>query len=82
MQAVLGILIGLPAGNAIGNVLIASISTDLYSMPAVIYPRTYFIAALLALVFIGIGQHGHPQNRTDRYGGSPEKPRLKRGERR
>ena len=46
----------MPAGKAMGNVLMASISTDLYSMPAVIYPRTYFIAALLALVFIGIGQ--------------------------
>lgn len=56
VQAVLGIIIGLPAGKAMGNVLMASISTDLYSMPAVIYPRTYFIAALLALVFIGIGQ--------------------------
>jgi len=56
IQAVLGIVIGLPAGKVMGSALMASISTDLYSMPAIIYPRTYLIAALLALIFIGIGQ--------------------------
>jgi len=56
IQAVLGIIIGLPVGKAMGTVVMASISTDLFSLPAVIYPRTYLIAALAALIFIGIGQ--------------------------
>lgn len=56
IQAVLGIIIGLPAGKAMGSALMASVSTDLFSLPAVIYPRTYLIAAVIAIVFVGIGQ--------------------------
>lgn len=56
VQAVLGIIIGLPAGKAMGTVIMASISTDLFSLPAVIYPRTYVIAAVAALIFAWIGQ--------------------------
>lgn len=57
VQAALGILIGLPAGKAMGAAYIAGINTDLFSLPAVIYPRTYFIAAVTALIFAWLGQH-------------------------
>jgi len=33
----------------------ASASTDLYSFPVIIYPRTYFIVAGVALIFVWIG---------------------------
>jgi len=56
VQAILGIIIGLPAGKAMGTAIMASISTDLFSLPAVIYPRTYVIAAAAALIFAWMGQ--------------------------
>lgn len=56
IQAILGIILGLPAGKAMGAAYMASASTDLYSLPAIIYPRTYFIAAGAALIFVWIGQ--------------------------
>jgi len=34
----------------------ASASTDLYSFPVIIYPRTYLVVAIVAMVFVWIGQ--------------------------
>ena len=56
IQAVIGIALGLPAGKLMGAVYMNSVSTDLFSFPAIIYPRTYFIAALAAIIFVWIGQ--------------------------
>lgn len=56
IQAILGIALGLPAGKAAGAAYMASASTELFSLPAVIYPRTYFIAAVAALIFVYVGQ--------------------------
>lgn len=56
LQALLGIALGLPAGKAVGAAYMASASTDLYSLPLIIYPRTYFFVAGLALVFVWLGQ--------------------------
>lgn len=56
IQASLGILIGLPAGKALGAAYVASVNTDFFSLPAIIYPRTYILAAAAALVFVWIGQ--------------------------
>lgn len=55
IQAVLGIGLGLPTGKAAGAAYMASASTDLYSFPVIIYPRTYFIVAGVALIFVWIG---------------------------
>jgi putative ABC transport system permease protein len=56
IQALLGIALGLPAGKATGAAYVSSFSTELYSFPAIIYPRTYLIAAAAALFFVWIGQ--------------------------
>lgn len=56
LQALLGIAIGLPAGWALGAAYVASVNTDLFSMPVIIYPRTYAAAAAASLAFIAIGQ--------------------------
>lgn len=56
LQALLGIALGLPAGKAAGAAYMASASTDLFSLPAIIYPRTYFIAAGVAFIFVWMGQ--------------------------
>ncbi len=55
IQAILGIGLGLPAGKAAGAAYMASASTDLYSFPVIIYPRTYFIVALVAIIFVWMG---------------------------
>ena len=52
----MGIALGLPAGKATGAAYVSSLSTELYSFPAVIYPRTYLIATAAALIFVWIGQ--------------------------
>lgn len=56
IQAVIGIGLGLPVGKAAGAAFMASASTDLYSFAAIIYPRTYLITAVIALVFVWMGQ--------------------------
>ncbi len=57
IQAAVGIVLGLPAGKALGTAYVASVSTDLYSLPVVIYPRSYMIAVLAAVIFVMLGQY-------------------------
>lgn len=57
LLAVIGMVLGLPAGKGMGQAYIASVSTDLYSLPVIIYPRSYIMAALGAVVFVAIGQY-------------------------
>lgn len=56
VQAMLGIIIGLPAGKALGAAYVASVNMDFFSLPVVIYPRTYVIAALAVIIFVWLGQ--------------------------
>ncbi|HPF20209.1 MAG TPA: FtsX-like permease family protein, partial [Syntrophomonas sp.] len=57
LLAAIGIVFGLPAGKGMGQAYIASVSTDLYSLPVIIYPRSYLMAALGAVVFVAIGHY-------------------------
>ncbi|HZJ85097.1 MAG TPA: FtsX-like permease family protein, partial [Syntrophomonadaceae bacterium] len=52
LQAIIGIVLGLPLGKLLAKSFIASVETDLYSFPVIIYPLTYIIASLTAIVFI------------------------------
>lgn len=52
LQASLGILVGLPFGRIMAQKYGEAVSTDLFSIPVVIYPQTYVYAALLGLLFI------------------------------
>lgn len=54
--AVLGIIIGLPAGYHIANYFMAQTSTEMMSMVATIYPRSYIIAAMCALIILLVSQ--------------------------
>jgi putative ABC transport system permease protein len=47
---VVGILIGIPMSLLLANLFFKSFESELYYLPPVIYPRTYFIS--IALVFI------------------------------
>lgn len=55
VQSVIGIAVGLPLGRWLGELYLKSVSYDLYSMKFVIYPRTYFLAAIAAVVFVAAG---------------------------
>lgn len=55
LQAITGIVIGLPLGRWLGALYIDAVSTDLYTMPVIIYPQTYFIVAGSTIAFILAG---------------------------
>lgn len=57
LLAIFGTMLGLPAGKGLGHAYIATLSTDLYSLPVVIYPRSYLIAVLGAVMFVAVGQY-------------------------
>jgi len=57
LQAVIGIVLGLPSGKAVATAYLASATTEMYSLPAVIYPRSYLMVAIVAFIFVWLGQN-------------------------
>ncbi len=55
IQSLVGIAIGLPAGRILGESYVKTVSTDLYTMPVVVYPDSYIQSAVVAIIFIIIG---------------------------
>ncbi|KPU45509.1 cell division ABC transporter subunit FtsX [Oxobacter pfennigii] len=51
MITIFGIIIGLPFGYWLGDYLMSSFTSDVYSFPFEAKPFTYFLAAFLTLVF-------------------------------
>ncbi|MEQ8200003.1 MAG: FtsX-like permease family protein [Syntrophomonadaceae bacterium] len=52
VHTVLGVILGLPFGRWVASAYIDSITTDLYTLPVIIYPRTYLLAAVGTMTFI------------------------------
>lgn len=52
IQAVLGISIGLPGGRLFGELVLKAMESQLYVYPIVIYPQTYLVTTVLALIFV------------------------------
>lgn len=52
LQSLLGLALGLPFGYMITGAYIKSISTDLFTLPVIISPQTYFFSALGGIMFI------------------------------
>jgi len=52
LQSLLGVALGLPFGYLMVKGYIGAVSTDLYSLPVIIYPATYVYAALGSFFFI------------------------------
>ena len=52
----LGVIIGIPLGHYIANYFMSMYETDMFSMSAVIFPRSYIIATLGALVILFVSQ--------------------------
>lgn len=57
LQAFPGIVLGLPLGYIMAHSYIQTVSTDLYSMPVVISPLTYFLSTGGGIIFILIGHY-------------------------
>jgi len=54
LQSLLGVAVGLPFGRLMSQGYINAVSTDLFTMPVVIYPLTYFWSALGGVTFIAV----------------------------
>jgi putative ABC transport system permease protein len=52
LQSGLGVLLGLPFGRFVAGAYVKSVSTDLYTLPVIIYPLTYLFSALGGIIFI------------------------------
>jgi putative ABC transport system permease protein len=52
LHAVMGGILGLLLGRYLAEAYVESVSTDLYTLPVVIYPRTYIMALLAAGIFV------------------------------
>lgn len=52
LQSLLGVALGLPFGLYLSNCFVKAASTDLYTIPVIIYPQTYLFAALGGVFFI------------------------------
>jgi putative ABC transport system permease protein len=54
LQSLLGVAAGLPFGRLISQGYVNAVSTDLFTMPVVVYPMTYFWSALGGVFFIAV----------------------------
>jgi putative ABC transport system permease protein len=52
LQSLLGVALGLPFGYYLSKWYVMTASTDIYTIPVVIYPQTYLFAALGGIGFI------------------------------
>lgn len=56
IMAILGIILGIPLGYGICNALVSAVSTEIYSIPAILTPGTYVISGFATLIYVGIAQ--------------------------
>lgn len=54
LQSLLGVALGLPFGYLMVKGYISATSTELFTIPVIIYPTTYIYSALGALLFIAV----------------------------
>lgn len=52
LQSLPGVLLGLPFGYFMAQGYVQAVSSDLFTLPAVIYPATYLYAALGGILFV------------------------------
>lgn len=52
LQSIPGVLLGLPLGRMMSQWYVAAISTDTFSFPVVVYPRTYIISGIIGVLFV------------------------------
>ena len=52
LQSIPGVFLGLPFGRLMSQWYVAAISTEAFSFPVVVYPRTYLVSAVIGLLFV------------------------------
>ena len=56
IMTIFGILLGIPLGYGMCVGLVSAVSTEIYSIPAIITPSIYVISAIATIIFVGIAQ--------------------------
>lgn len=56
LMAIFGIVVGIPLGYGMCTGMADAASTEIYTIPALIEPSTYVIAAIVTIVFVAIAQ--------------------------
>lgn len=56
IMTILGIILGIPLGYGMCTALVTAVSTEIYSIPAIIAPSTYVIATIATVIFVGVAQ--------------------------
>jgi len=54
--SILGLVVGMPLGRAIGAQIIAFYPEDVMSLPLVVFPKTYVLAAITVALFVVLAQ--------------------------
>jgi len=52
LQSIPGVLLGLPLGRMMSQWYVAAISTESFSFPVVVYPRTYIVSGIIGVLFV------------------------------
>ncbi|AKL96301.1 ABC transport system permease protein [Clostridium aceticum] len=56
LMTFIGILVGIPVGYGMCAGIVSALSTDLFSIPLIINPSSYFFTAMATIVFVVIAQ--------------------------
>ncbi|SCX77613.1 ABC transporter permease [Alkaliphilus peptidifermentans] len=56
LMTVLGLVLGIPIGYGMCAGIVSGLSTDLYSIPLIINPSSYVIAAVATIIFVALAQ--------------------------
>lgn len=54
IQSALGIALGLPFGYLMARSYVNAVSSDIFTIPVVVYPQTYLLSALGGIIFISV----------------------------
>lgn len=56
LLGIMGIILGIPFGYGMCNALVTAVSTEIYSIPAILTPTNYLLAGIATAIYIGIAQ--------------------------
>ncbi|MDI6706014.1 MAG: FtsX-like permease family protein [Bacillota bacterium] len=54
--SVIGLMVGMPLGRAMGAQILKNVPEDMMSLPLVVYPKTYMLAAATVALFVFLAQ--------------------------
>jgi len=57
LMTVFGLILGMPLGYSMCKGIVDSVSTDMYTLPAIIDPYVYFYSAVATVIFVLVAQY-------------------------